>query len=87
MTTAVIGIRQKSDLPPLRDDCLYTADEAALYTGMSANWLKRAAAADRIQHTYVGRFPRWSAQHIRDIVAGTSHRPHRRERMTRKRAA
>ncbi|KUH38425.1 MULTISPECIES: hypothetical protein [Streptomyces] len=87
MTTAVADIRQTIDLPPLRDDYLYTAEETSLYTNVSANWLKRAAAADRIQNTYVGRFPRWSAQNIRDIVAGAPHRPRRRERQTHKNAA
>lgn len=72
------------ELPPLQDHRLYTADEVAPYVGVAPRFLKRAAAADQIQHTYVGRFPRWSAQHVRDIVAGVPHQPQRRARQTHK---
>ncbi|MEU6057932.1 hypothetical protein [Streptomyces sp. NPDC047097] len=85
--TAVAEIRQKAELPELRDDVLYTAQVAAQHIGMSEHWVKRAASADRIQHTPVGRFRLWSAQNIRDIVAGVPHKPKPRERQTRKRAA
>jgi len=64
-----------AELPPLSDDRLYTAEEAAPYVNVSARFLMRAAAADTIQNTPVGRFRRWSAQNIRDIVAGVPHRP------------
>lgn len=74
------------DLPPLQDDRLYTAEDAAPYISVEPRFLKRGAAADTIQHTYVGRFPRWSAQNIRDIVAGVPHQPtRRRARQTHKR--
>lgn len=63
------------ELPPLQDDRLYTADEASPYVSMSANWLKRAAGADRVQHTRLGRSVRWSAKNIRDITAGVPHTP------------
>lgn len=75
------------ELPPLQDDRLYKAEEAAPYVNVEPRFLKRAAAADTIQHTYVGRFPRWSAQNIRDIVAGAPHKPTHHIRKTRKSAA
>lgn len=80
MTITETGPPQVAELPPLSDDRLYTADEAAPYLSLTPRFLKRAAAADQIQHTYVGRFPRWSAQNIRDIVAGVPHRPRPRRR-------
>lgn|GEM_PF-5678160 len=76
------------ELPPLQNDRLYTADEASRYVRMSANWLKRAAGADKVQHTRLGRSVRWSAQNIRDITAGVEHRPtHGSSRGPAKRAA
>lgn len=75
------------ELPPLQEDRLYAAEEAAPYIGVKPNWLKRAAGADRVQHTSVGRFKRWSAQNIRDIVAGAPHQPSRQARRTHKNAA
>jgi hypothetical protein len=75
MTITETGPPPVAELPPLSDDRLYTADEAAPYVNVAARYLKRGAAADTLQHTYVGRFPRWSAQNIRDIVAGVPHRP------------
>lgn len=74
------------ELPPLQEDRLYTAEEAAPYVGVTANWLKRSAGSDRVQHTPVGRFKRWSAQNIRDIVAGVPHQPSRHPRRTHKSA-
>lgn len=75
MTITETGPPPMAELPPLSDDRLYTAADAAPYVSLSPRYLKRGAAADTIQHTYVGRFPRWSAQNIRDIVAGVPHRP------------
>lgn len=63
------------ELPPLQEHRLYDADETSLYVKKSANWLKRAAGADKIQHTRVGRSVRWSARNIRDITAGVEHQP------------
>lgn len=84
MTVDVTGPTPVVELPPLQDDRLYTAEEIAPYVGVQPRFLKRAAAADSIQHTYLGRFPRWSARHVRDIVAGVPHTPSRRARQTHK---
>ena len=80
MTITEIGPPPMAELPPLSDDRLYTAEEAAPYLSLTTRFLKRAAASDTIQHTYVGRFPRWSAQNVRDIVSGVPHRPRPRKR-------
>ncbi|MFD7554180.1 hypothetical protein ACFV9E_06520 [Streptomyces sp. NPDC059835] len=63
------------ELPPLQEGRLYKAEETSQYVPMSPNWLKRAAGADKIQHTRVGRFIFWNAQNIRDISAGVPHQP------------
>lgn len=63
-------------LPPLSDEQLYTAEQIAPYVNLTPRYLKRAAGADTIQHTRVGsRFVRFSAQNVRDIVAGVPYRP------------
>jgi hypothetical protein len=80
MTITETGPPTVAELPPLSDDRLYTAEQIAPYVSLSARYLKRSAASDTIQHTYVGRFPRWSAQNVRDIVAGVPHRPRPRKR-------
>lgn len=69
------------ELPPLQDHRLYEAHETSRYTRMSARWLNRAAGADQIQHTRLGKFKRWSAQNIRDIVAGVPHKPAHKSRV------
>jgi hypothetical protein len=84
MTVDATGPTPVVELPPLQDDRLYTAEEISPYVGVGPRFLKRAASADTIQHTYLGRFPRWSAQHVRDIVAGVPHEPSRRPRQTHK---
>lgn len=69
-----------ADLPPLRDDVLYDADEASRYIGRDPLWLKRAANADDIPAVKMGRFWMWNAKQIRSIVAGEPHKPQRRKR-------
>lgn len=64
-----------TDLPPLRDDVLYDAEQAGRYIGRSALWMKRAARADEIPHVHIGRFYRWNATNIRQMVAGEPHKP------------
>jgi excisionase family DNA binding protein len=75
MTITETGPPPMAELPPLSDDRLYTAEEASPYVNVSARFLKRGAYADTIQHVRVGRFVRFNAQNIRDIVAGVPHRP------------
>lgn len=66
------------DLPPLRDDVLYDAEQAGQYVGRTRIWMIRAARADEIPARKVGRFWKWSAAQIRSIVAGEPHAPRRR---------
>lgn len=68
-----------AELPPLRDDVLYDAEQAGLYIGRPAIWMQRAARADKIPARRVGRSWKWSAKDIRSIVAG-EHIPKRRTR-------
>ena len=75
MTITETGPPPVAELPPLSDDRLYTAEEASPYVNLSPRYLKRAAGADTIQHVRVGKFIRFNAQNVRDIVAGISHRP------------
>ncbi|RDG34672.1 MerR family transcriptional regulator [Streptomyces corynorhini] len=70
-------------LPPLRDDVLYTAEETAPYVRRTPIWLKRAARADEIPAIKSGRFWRWNAQQIRQLIAGEPHVPQRRRRSRR----
>uniref|UniRef100_UPI0034145C42 hypothetical protein n=1 Tax=Streptomyces scopuliridis TaxID=452529 RepID=UPI0034145C42 len=71
------------ELPPLRDDVLYDAEQASWYIGRTSIWLKRAARADQIPARRVGRFWKWSAANIRSIIAGEPHVPQRRKRSRR----
>ncbi|MFE9886247.1 hypothetical protein [Streptomyces scopuliridis] len=72
-----------TELPPLRDDVLYDAEQASRYIGRTPIWLKRAARADQIPARQVGRFWKWSAANIRSIVEGEPHVPRRRKRSRR----
>ncbi|MFB6950216.1 hypothetical protein ACWFRQ_17845 [Streptomyces niveus] len=71
-----------AELPQLRDDVLYDAEQAGLYLGRTAIWMIRAARADQIPARRVGRSWKWSAANIRSIVAG-DHVPQRRKRARR----
>jgi hypothetical protein len=42
---------------------------AAEWLGVSVSWLEKAAAAGEVPHTKVGGRNRWSADHLRQIVA------------------
>lgn len=75
-----------ADLPPLRDDVLYDAEQAGRYLGRTRIWMIRAARADEIPARKVGRFWKWSAANIRSIVAGEPHTPQRRKRPSRRTA-
>lgn len=52
--------------PELR---LYTPAQAADLLGVTKNWVIERIKARRIPCTFVGRFPRFSAQHIRAIAS------------------
>jgi hypothetical protein len=75
MTMTETELPPVAELPPLSDEQLYTAEQVSPYVNLSPLYLKRAAGADSIQHVRVGRFIRFNAQNVRDIVAGVPHRP------------
>ncbi|WP_181785229.1 hypothetical protein [Streptomyces phytophilus] len=70
--------RKATALPPLREDLLYDAEAAGRYVGRTAQWMKRAARAGRIPAVRDGRFWKWNAPQIRQIVAGDCSPPDRR---------
>lgn len=49
--------------------------EAALLLGVSENWVNDAIRERRIPFTYVGRFPRLTAAHLRAIAAAGEVKP------------
>ncbi|WP_331445808.1 hypothetical protein [Streptomyces xanthochromogenes] len=80
MTLDETALMAVVELPPLQEDRLYTAEQAAPYVNVSVRFLKRAAGEDAIHHTRLGRFRRWSAQNIRDITSGVPYVPPRKTR-------
>ncbi|MER6635881.1 helix-turn-helix domain-containing protein [Streptomyces microflavus] len=55
--------------PPDPELRLYTPAEAAGLLGVTENWVTERVKARRLPCTFVGRFPRFSAQHLRTIAA------------------
>lgn len=55
--------------PPDPELKLYTPAQAAELLEVTENWVAERVKARRIPCTFVGRFPRFSAQHIRAIHA------------------
>lgn len=54
---------------------LFTPAEAASLLGKTENWVIEAAADKRIYCTYVGKSPRLTAKHIRQIAAAHECKP------------
>lgn len=73
-------------LPPPAADAelrLYTPAEAAALLGVTENWVTERVKSRRVPFTLIGRFPRFSASHIRAItemgeINPTTRRPKRR---------
>ncbi|MCX5601557.1 helix-turn-helix domain-containing protein [Streptomyces phaeochromogenes] len=55
--------------PPDPELRLYTPRQTADLLGVTENWVTERIKARRIHCTFVGRFPRFSAEHIRAIQA------------------
>lgn len=55
----------------------FTPEQAAKYLGKTANWVTEAIQDDRIPHTYVGKSPRMTADHIRWVLANGERRPNK----------
>lgn len=60
--------------PELR---LYTPGQAAELLGKTENWVIEAIQSRRIPFTYVGKSPRLTATHIREIAAYGEVRPNK----------
>jgi hypothetical protein len=52
---------------------VYTAEQAAarLGAGITANWLRERAAAERIPHTRLGRRRVWTEADLAELLAGS----------------
>jgi len=75
LTTALESIA--NDQPADPELKCYTPDEAADLLGVTKNWVNEAIQAGRIPCTYVGRFPRLTAAHIRQIQAEGERKPNK----------
>lgn len=55
----------------------FTPEQAAELLGKTKNWVTEAIQDDRIPHTYIGRSPRMTADHIRWVRAQNERMPNR----------
>lgn len=55
----------------------YTPAEAAGLLGKTENWVVEAIQAGRVPCTYVGKSPRMTAQHIRQVQQHGERLPHK----------
>lgn len=57
------------DVADLSDMHLYKAPQVAVMTQLPKQWLLRKAGKREIPCTYMGRYPRWSAEDVRELIA------------------
>ncbi|MFI6491280.1 hypothetical protein [Streptomyces sp. NPDC050564] len=55
----------------------FTPAKAAELLGKTENWVVEAIQADRIPHTYIGKSPRMTANHIRWVLANGERMPNK----------
>ncbi|MFJ4932380.1 hypothetical protein ACIP8U_00715 [Streptomyces pseudovenezuelae] len=55
----------------------FTPAKAAELLGKTENWVVEAIQDGRIPHTYVGKSPRMTAAHIREVLATGERKPSR----------
>lgn len=55
----------------------FTPEQAAGYLGKTANWVTEAIQEGRVPHTYVGKSPRMTADHIRWVLANGERLPNK----------
>lgn len=77
------ALRHLASQPADNDLKCHTPAEAAELLGVSENWVNEAIRDGRIPCTYVGRFPRLTAAHIRQIQADGERKPNKYSRTTR----
>lgn len=58
----------------------YTPTEVAEILGVTSGWVERAIRAGSVPHTYVGKFPRMTAAHIRQVQADGERLPNQYSR-------
>lgn len=71
LASAVEALAKTTD-PDLK---CFTPAEAADLLGVTENWVTEAIQGRRIPFTYVGRFPRLTAAHLREIAASGEVKP------------
>ncbi|MFF1961026.1 helix-turn-helix domain-containing protein [Streptomyces sp. NPDC058220] len=67
LKAALLELIPQIPLQPDPELRLYTPAEAAALLGVSENWVTERVKARRVPCTFVGRFPRFAARHIRAI--------------------
>lgn len=55
----------------------FTPEQAAVYLGKTENWVREAIQDGRIPFTYVGKSPRMTADHIREVLANGERKPNK----------
>jgi excisionase family DNA binding protein len=55
----------------------FTPEQAAELLGKTKNWVTEAIQEGRVPHTYIGRSPRMTADHIRWVRAQNERTPNR----------
>ena len=76
LTSAVEQLASMHATASLELRC-FTPEEAATILGKTENWVAENIRARRIPFTYVGRTPRLTAAHIRQIQAQGEVLPHK----------
>ncbi|MEU1273073.1 hypothetical protein [Streptomyces sp. NPDC005799] len=51
--------------------------KAAELLGKTPNWVVEAIQDDRVPHTYIGKSPRMTADHIRQVIAEGERKPNK----------
>jgi hypothetical protein len=76
LTAAVERLASAPSAAELELKC-FTPEEAAAILGKTTNWVVEAIQDGRVPHTYVGKSPRMTAAHIRQVQAQGERKPHR----------
>jgi hypothetical protein len=76
LASAVEQLASQQAIESLELRC-FTPEEAAVILGKTENWVADQIRARRIPFTYVGRTPRLTAAHIRQIQAQGEVLPHK----------
>lgn len=75
LTAATEALAQAADGGTVLELKLFTPEEAAPLLGKTPNWVTEACTDGRIPCTYIGKSPRLTAGHIREIAAAGERRP------------